>query len=84
MQMVVSDFCHTNSQPLSIQQQFPLTGLLILALLLLPGLGEDEFRICTWEGKGHSSVHYQSSCQALQAELKRHSIRLNVSFKSSV
>ena len=72
MQIVVSDFCHANSWSLSVQQQFPLIGLLILALLLLPWLGQDEFKIYAWEGKGHSSVRYQSSCQALQAELKRH------------
>lgn len=72
MQIVLSDFCHANSQSLSVQQQFPLIWLLIPALLLLPWLEQDEFKICTWEGKGHSSVSYQSSCQALQAELETH------------
>lgn len=36
MQIVVSDFCHANSQSLIVQQQFPLIWLIILAVLLLP------------------------------------------------
>lgn len=74
MQNVVSDFCHANSQSLSVKQQFPLIGLPVLALLLLPWLEQDEFIFCTWGGEGHSSVRYQSFCQALQAELEAHLI----------
>lgn len=59
-------------QLLSAQQQFPLMGLLISALMLLPWLKQDEFKICPYEeGKGHS-VLYQPSCQALHGDLKRH------------
>lgn len=81
MQIVMSDLCHMTSQWLSVQQLFPLIGPLIPALLLLPWLGQEEFKICAWEGKRHSSVCYQSSCQPLQAELKRHTKYLNVSLK---